>query len=92
MAQSTYAKTIKPRFWLGDLDLSERRTRFTSSGVQEEEGARGCPCGDSDQSRIHMVGAREVYKEERNVFEDGMRKADGCDMEEILVRWIVARK
>ena len=39
-----YAKKLKPRSRVGDLDLSERRKRYTSS--QEEDVATNmCPCG-----------------------------------------------
>ena len=38
-----------------------------------------CPCGRAAESRTHIVGECEIYKEERNVLE--MRKIDECDME-----------
>ena len=37
-----YAKTLEPRFRVGDLDLPERRKRYTSS--RGEEDAQMCPC------------------------------------------------
>ena len=40
-----YAKTLKPRFRVGDLDLPERRKRYTSSREEEEEEAQMGPCG-----------------------------------------------
>ena len=40
-----------------------------------------CPCGTTLESRTHIVGKREVYKEERDASEE-MRKLDVCDMEE----------
>ena len=39
-----YAKTLKLRFRVGDLDLPERRKRYASSR-EEEEIAQMCPCG-----------------------------------------------
>ncbi|CAM9266356.1 unnamed protein product, partial [Laminaria digitata] len=33
------------RFRVGDLDLPERRNRYTSSRAEEEKGAEGCACG-----------------------------------------------
>ena len=34
------------------------------------------------QSRTHIVGEREICKEERDALEEEMRKLDECDMEE----------
>ena len=45
-------------------------------------GAHVCPCGTTIESRIHVVGECEIYKEERDVLEEEMRKLDECDMEE----------
>ena len=39
------------------------------------------PCGTAIESRTHITGECEVYKEERDVLEE-MRKLDECDMEE----------
>ena len=39
-----YAKRLKLRFRVGDLDLPERRKRYASSR-EEEEIAQMCPCG-----------------------------------------------
>ena len=38
-----YTKTLKLRRRVGDLDLPERRKRYTSGRVEEEEGAQSCP-------------------------------------------------
>ena len=38
-----------------------------------------CPCGKAVESRSHVVGEGETYKEERHVLE--MRKIDECDLE-----------
>ena len=59
-----YAKTLKLRSRAEDLDLPERRKRcyptwYSSSRVEEEEGARSCPCGNADESRAHIVGECE---------------------------------
>ena len=62
------AKSLKLRFRVGDLDLPERRKRYASSREDEEEiDAQMCPCGKAMESRTHMVGECEMYKEERNV-------------------------
>ena len=50
------AKTLKLRFCVEDLDLPDRRASYTSSRVEEEEGAQSCPCGEADESQTHMVG------------------------------------
>ena len=62
-----YAKTLKLRFRVGDLDLPERRKRYTSSRGEEEEDAQMCPCGKAVESRTHIVRECEIYKKERNV-------------------------
>ena len=41
-----------------------------------------CPCGATIESRPHIVGECEIYKEERDALEVGMRKLDVCDVEE----------
>ena len=41
-----------------------------------------CPCGTTIESRTHIVGECEIYKEERDALEEGMRKLDVCAMEE----------
>ena len=75
-----YAKTLKLRFRVGDLDLPERRKRYTSSR-EEEDDAQVCRCGKAAESRAHIVGECEIYEEERDVLEGEMRKIDECDME-----------
>ena len=37
-----------------------------------------CTCGTTIAGRIHIVGESEMYKEERDVLEEGMRKLDEC--------------
>ena len=64
---------------VGDLDLPERRKRYTSS-PEEEEHAQMRPYVKAIETRTHVVGECEIYKEERDVLEK-MRKIDECDME-----------
>ena len=40
-------------------------------------------CGTTLRSTTHIVGECEIYKEERDALEEGMRKSDVCDMEEL---------
>ena len=40
-----------------------------------------CPCGKSVESRTHIVGECEIYKEERDVLEKSMRKIDERSVE-----------
>ena len=52
-------------------------------GREEEEiDAQVCPCGKATESRTHIVGECEMYKEERYVFQEEMREIDECYMEE----------
>ena len=67
-------------FRVGDLDLPERIKRYTRSR-EEDVAAIMCPCGTTIQSRAHIVGECEIYKEERDALEE-MKKLDVCDMEE----------
>ena len=41
-----------------------------------------CPCSTTTESRTHTLGECEIFKEERDVFVEVMRKLDDCDMEE----------
>ena len=70
---------LKLRFRVGDLDLPQRSKRYTSSR-EEDMDAHMCPCG-TIESRTHIVGECEIYKEERDAVEE-MRKLDECDMDE----------
>ena len=66
-----FARTLKLRFSVGDLDLPERRKRYASSREEEEEvDARMCPCSEAIESRAHLVGGCAMYEEERDVLED----------------------
>ena len=40
-----YAKKLKLRFRVGDLDLPERRKRYTSSREEEDVAKNMYPCG-----------------------------------------------
>ena len=76
-----YAKNLK-QFRVGDLDLPEGRKRYTWSWEDEDVATNMCPCGTTIESRAHIVGECEIYKEEWDALEEGMRKLDVCDMEE----------
>ena len=75
-----YAKKLKLRFRVGDLDLPERRKRYTNSR-EEDVDANMCPCDTTIESRTHIVGYCEIHKMERDALEE-VRKLDVCDMEE----------
>ena len=79
LAGTMDAKTLKLQFRVGGRDLPETSNRYTS-GQTQEKGAQMCPCGKAKESRNHIVGAREKYKEERDVLED-MRQTDECHTE-----------
>ena len=73
-----YAKTLKLRFRVGDLGLPERRNRsYTSSRGEEEGDAQMCSCGKAVESRTHIVGECETYKEGRDVSEENRRMWHG---------------
>ena len=77
-----YAKKLKLRFRVGDLNLPERRKkRYTSGGEEEDVVTYMCPCGTTIESRAHIVGECGIYKEERDALEK-MRKIDVGGMEE----------
>ena len=44
--QMDYAKTLKLRFRVGDLDVPARRKRYTTSREEKEEHAQMYPCGE----------------------------------------------
>ena len=76
------SKTLKLRFRVGDLDLPERRKRYTSSREEEEVHVQMCPFGRAIESRTHVIRECEMHKEERYVLEEEMREIDERDMEE----------
>ena len=51
-----YAKNLKVRSRVGDLDLPERRKRYTSSPEDEDVATNMCPCGTTTDNRTHIVG------------------------------------
>ena len=73
------ANKLKLQFRVGDLALPKRK-RYTSSREEEDVATNMCPCGTTIESRTHVAGECDIYKEERDVLE--MRKFDECDMEE----------
>ena len=81
--QVDFAKTLKLRFRVGDLDLPERRKGYTSSR-EEEVDAQMCPCGKATESRTHIVGDCETYMEEWDVIEEEMKGIDEGDMQEFV--------
>ena len=64
------------------MDLPERRKRYTSSREEEDVATYLGLCGTSIESRTHIGGECEIYKEERDALEEEMRKFDVCDIEE----------
>ena len=79
-----YAKKLKLRIRVGDLDLPERRKRYYRGREEKHVDAHLRPYGTTIESRIHIIGECEIYKEERDVLEDEMRKLDECDMQELV--------
>ena len=75
-----YAKKLKLRLRVGDLDLPDRRKRCTSSQEEEDVATNMCPCGTTTESRAHIGGECEIYTEKRDALE--MRRLDVCGMEE----------
>ena len=67
-----YAKTLKLRSCGGPGPA--RKKRYTRNRGGEEEDTQRCPCGKAVESRTHIVGECEIYKEERDVSEEEMRK------------------
>ena len=76
-----YVKNVKLRFRVGDLDVPERRKRYTSSREEEDVVEHMCPGGRTTESRTHIVGEYEIYKGERGLLEEEMRELDECDLE-----------
>ena len=76
------AEKLNLRFREGDLDLPERRKRYTSRREEEDVATYMCPHDTALDSRTHMVRECEVYKEERGALGEDMRKLDVYDMEE----------
>ena len=51
-----YAKTLKLRFRVGDLDIPERRKRCSSIREEKDVATNMCACGTTTESRTHVVG------------------------------------
>ena len=75
------ARKLKLRFRVGHLDLPERRKRYISSREEEDVDAHMCTCGTAIESRTRIIGECGIYKEERDVLVEEMRKFDECDMQ-----------
>ena len=74
------AKNLKLRFWVGSLDLPERRQKYTAKRVEEEKDKQNCPRGRAIESRIHIVAECELYQEEGDVLEGEMRDLNKSGM------------
>ena len=59
-----YAKMLKLRFRVADLDLPGRRKRYTSSREEEGVATSMCLCGTTIDNRTHIVGECGIYKKE----------------------------
>ena len=79
-----FAKTLKLRFRVGDLDLPGRGKRHTGSREEEVSRCADVPVWQGYRGyRTHIVGECEVHKEERDVLSiEEMREKDECDTEE----------
>ena len=51
-----FAKTLKLRFGVGDLDLKTRRSRAISGREEEAVDPQMLPCGKAIRSRTHVPG------------------------------------
>ena len=49
---------------------STRNKRYSSSREEEVVATNMCPCGTTIESRTHIVGECEIYKEERDALEE----------------------
>ena len=58
----------------GPMDLPERKKRYSSSREEEDVATNMCPCDTTIESRTHIVGECEIYKEEQDGLEEEMRK------------------
>ena len=61
-----YAKTLKLQFRVGDLNLPERRRRYTRSREEEEEYAQMCHVLVAEQKRIELTLCENVKCTRRN--------------------------
>ena len=65
----------------GIRTCQEDEKRYASGRKEEEVAATTCPCGEAIKSRAHRVEECEMYKEERDVFEDEKGSMDEYGME-----------
>lgn len=64
-----------------NLDVSERRKRYTDSRVQGERDADNCPCGKAMESGSYTMRECEQYKGKRRVLEWGIWEVNEGRME-----------
>ena len=48
------------RLRVGDLDLPERRKRFTSSREEGDVATHMCMCGTTIENETHIIGECEI--------------------------------
>ena len=80
------AKTKKLQLRARGPGPAIKRKRCTNSRKEEEKDAQMCPCGRAKESRTHIVGYCETYKEVWDVLEEELRKIDECDTETFTTR------
>ena len=74
-----YPKTLKLRFRIGDLGLPERRRYvYVPPVVGRRRKMHRCALVAKQQSRTHIMGECEMYKEELDVLEEDMEKIHVC--------------
>ena len=66
-------KNIGTAISCGDLDLPERRKRYTSSRVEKKVDAQNFSCGKATECRAHIAAKCEIQKEEEDALEEEMR-------------------
>ena len=71
-----YTKTLKLHFRVRDLNRQKAEEVYpgTTSREKKEGHAHMYPCGKTKESRTYIAGWCEMYKEERDVLEQEMRK------------------
>ena len=78
-----FAETmVSCSFRVEDLNLPQRRKKYTSGRREEGVDAHMCSCGEAIERRTHSMGECEMYTEGRDVLEeDNMRKIGERDLE-----------
>ena len=71
-----YAKTLKLALRVRDLDLPQRKKRYTTVVVGRRAKKMHIlrSCGKTKESRTHIVGECEMYDEERDVLDEENRR------------------